>query len=110
MDARFAGSRSSVRRKRERASLCVFLYGRIRLTRSIAIVRIFAESAYMESVVKALSRLDSIGEYFEVTGESDIVAFVSADDNEDLRKILKTKIMSIKGVKGTLSSVVRGRT
>jgi DNA-binding Lrp family transcriptional regulator len=78
-----------------------------RLTRSTAIVRIFAESAYMDSVVKALSRLDNMEEYFEVTGASDIVAFVSADNKEELRNILKTKIMSIQGVKGTLSSVVR---
>ena len=45
-------------------------------------------------------------ELYEVTGEFDIVSLVSASDIEEFRDILKNKIMKIKGVKSTVTSVV----
>lgn len=45
-------------------------------------------------------------ELYEVTGEFDIVSLVSAEDIEEFRDTLKNKIMKIKGVKSTVSSVV----
>ena len=41
-----------------------------------------------------------------MTGEFDIVTLVSAADVEEFRDVLKNKIMKIKGVKSTVSSVV----
>lgn len=60
----------------------------------------------MDNVVMALTKLDNLEELYEVTGEFDIVTLVSASDIEEFRDILKNRIMKIKGVKSTVSSVV----
>jgi len=59
-----------------------------------------------DDVVQALSKLEAVEELYEVTGEFDIVTLVSASDIEGFRDVLKNKIMKIKGVKSTVSSVV----
>jgi DNA-binding Lrp family transcriptional regulator len=64
------------------------------------------ESPEMDNVVAALSKLENLEELFEVTGEFDIVTLVSASDIEEFRDILKNKILKIKGVRSTVSSVV----
>ena len=76
------------------------------MSRILAFVDIFVESAEMDSVVAALSKLETLEELYEVTGEFDIVTLVSASDIEEFREILKNKILKIKGVKSTVSSVV----
>ena len=60
----------------------------------------------MDEVVQALGKLDNIEELYEVTGEFDIVTMVVADDIEEFRDVLKNKIMKIRGVKSTVSSIV----
>jgi len=60
----------------------------------------------MDDVVQALVRLDNVEELFEVTGEFDLVTLVSATDIEEFRDVIKNRIMKIKGVKSTVSSVV----
>jgi DNA-binding Lrp family transcriptional regulator len=60
----------------------------------------------MDEVVHALTQVPNMEELYEVTGEFDIVSLVSASDIEEFRDILKNKIMKIKGVKSTVSSVV----
>lgn len=60
----------------------------------------------MDEVVQALAKLDNIEELYEVTGEFDIVTLVLADDIEEFRDVLKNKIMKIRGVKSTVSSIV----
>jgi DNA-binding Lrp family transcriptional regulator len=60
----------------------------------------------MDDVVAALKKLDNLEELYEVTGEFDIVSLLSASDIEEFREVLKNKIMKIKGVKSTVSSVV----
>jgi DNA-binding Lrp family transcriptional regulator len=60
----------------------------------------------MDDVVHALAQVPNMEELYEVTGEFDIVSLVSAEDIEEFRDILKNKIMKIKGVKSTVSSVV----
>jgi DNA-binding Lrp family transcriptional regulator len=76
------------------------------MTRLLAFIDIFVESAEMDDVVAALRKLDTLEELYEVTGEFDIVTLVSAADIEEFRDILKNKIMKIKGVRSTVSSVV----
>jgi DNA-binding Lrp family transcriptional regulator len=71
-----------------------------------AFVDIFVEAPLMEEVVQALSKIDSVEELYEVTGEFDLVTLVSASDIEEFRETLKNKIMKIKGVKSTVSSIV----
>jgi len=69
-------------------------------------VQIFAETSGLDAVERALSKLDNLEGLFEVTGEFDIVALISARDSEEFRQILKEKIRSIEGVKATAISVV----
>ncbi len=76
------------------------------MTRLLAFVDIFVDSPHMDDVVNALSQVPNMEELYEVTGEFDIVSLVSAADIEEFRDILKNKIMKIKGVKSTVSSVV----
>ncbi len=71
-----------------------------------AFVDIFVESPHMDDVVQALVQLEGVEELFEVTGEFDIVSLVVAEDIEQFRDILKNKIMKIRGVKSTVSSIV----
>jgi DNA-binding Lrp family transcriptional regulator len=77
-----------------------------RLTRFAALVQIFAKSSEIDSVENALSKLDNLEALFEVTGEFDIVALISAADSVEFGEILRNKIRSIKGVKAIVSSVV----
>ena len=72
----------------------------------LAFVDIFVESQEMDSVLTALTQLEHLEELYEVTGEFDIVTLVSAADIEEFRDVLKNKIMKIKGVKSTVSSIV----
>jgi DNA-binding Lrp family transcriptional regulator len=79
------------------------------MSRLLAFVDIFVESPEMDNVVEALSKLDNIEDLYEVTGEFDIVALFSASNIEELRNILKNRIMKIKGVKSTVSSIIDQR-
>ena len=76
------------------------------MSRLLAFVDIFVESPEMDNVVTALSKLDNLEELYEVTGEFDIVTLFSASDIEEFRDILKNRVMKIKGVKRTVSSIV----
>jgi DNA-binding Lrp family transcriptional regulator len=60
----------------------------------------------MDDVTTALSKLPNVEELYEVTGEFDIVTLISASDIEEFRDVLKNRIMKIKGVKSTVSSIV----
>ncbi len=71
-----------------------------------AFVDIFVESQLMDEVIEALSKIDDVEELYEVTGEFDIITLVSASDIEEFREVLKNKIMKIKGIRSTVSSVV----
>jgi DNA-binding Lrp family transcriptional regulator len=76
------------------------------LPRLLAFIDIFVESAEMDNVVAALSKLENLEELFEVTGEFDIVTLFSASDIEEFRDILKNKVLRIKGIKSTVSSII----
>lgn len=76
------------------------------MQRLLAFVDIFVESPYMDEVVQELQKIPHMEELYEVTGEFDIVSLVSASDIEEFRDILKNRIMKIRGVKSTVTSVV----
>ena len=76
------------------------------MSRILVFVDIFVESAEMDSVVAALSKLDTLEELYEVTGEFDIVALVSAAGIEEFRDLLKNKLLKVKGIKSTVTSIV----
>ena len=50
------------------------------MPRLLVFVNIFVESPTLDDVVHALSQLSDVVELYEVTGEFDIVALVSAAD------------------------------
>ncbi|MGZ4850465.1 MAG: Lrp/AsnC family transcriptional regulator [Candidatus Bathyarchaeia archaeon] len=76
------------------------------MPRLLAFVDIFVEAQEMDGVIASLIKLEHLQELYEVTGEFDIVTLVSAADIEEFRDILKNRIMKIKGVKSTVSSIV----
>jgi DNA-binding Lrp family transcriptional regulator len=76
------------------------------LARLLAFVDIFVESPALDDVVKALNQFPNIEEIYEVTGEFDIVTLVSATDIEEFRDFLKNKLLKIKGIKSTVTSIV----
>jgi len=76
------------------------------MPRLLAFVDIFVESPMLDDVVKALSQLPNVEELYEVTGEFDIVTLVSAADIEEFRDLLKNKLLKIKGIKSTVTSIV----
>jgi DNA-binding Lrp family transcriptional regulator len=76
------------------------------MNRLLASVNIFVEQTQKAHVVTALSELQNIEEVYEVAGEYDIVSLVSASCLEEFRDVLQKKIMKIKGIKSTVSSIV----
>ena len=60
----------------------------------------------LDDVVKALSQLPNVEELYEVTGEFDIVTLVSCVDIEEFRDLLKNKLLKIRGIKSTVTSIV----
>ncbi len=72
----------------------------------LAFIDLFVDSPHVDEVVAALKELKNISEIYEVTGEFDIVILAKANDIEELRDLLKNKIMKIKGIKSTVSSIV----
>ena len=75
-------------------------------TNLLAFVDIFVESSEMDNVILSLEKVPNLEKLYEVTGEFDIITLISACDVEEFRDILKNKIMKIKGVKSTASSIV----
>lgn len=69
-------------------------------------MNIFVESPTLDDVVRALTEFPNVEELYEVTGEFDIVTLVSAADMEEFRDFLKNKLLKIKGVKSTVTSIV----
>jgi DNA-binding Lrp family transcriptional regulator len=76
------------------------------MNRLLASVNIFVEPSQKEHVVVALSELNSIEEIYEVAGEYDIVSLVSASCLEEFRDVLQKKIMKIKGIKSTITTII----
>lgn len=60
----------------------------------------------MDNVVAALSKLENMVHLYEVTGEFDIVVLISTDGIEELRQVLEKRIMNVKGIRSTVTSVV----
>lgn len=76
------------------------------MARLLVFVNIFVESPTLDEVVQGLSQISNVEELYEVTGEFDIVALVSAADIEEFRDVLKNKLLKIKGVRSTVTSIV----
>ena len=71
-----------------------------------AFIDLFVDSPHVDEVVTALKEFKNISEIYEVTGEFDVVILIKVKDIEELRNLLKNKIMKIQGIKSTVSSIV----
>jgi len=76
------------------------------MSRFLASVNIFTDTAQIDEVVEALRKLENIEEVYEVAGQYDIVTLVSTSTLEEFRDILQKQIMKIKGVKSTISTII----
>ena len=76
------------------------------MSRLLVFVNIFVESPTLDDVVRSLCQFPNVEEVYEVTGEYDIIALVSVGSIEEFRDFLKYKILKIKGVRSTVTSVV----
>jgi DNA-binding Lrp family transcriptional regulator len=110
--AEFGGFRIPLRVREDQSRLarCITAEKRLVLgtfmSKMNAFVHIFVESAQIDAVVASLQRISNIEEIFHVTGEFDLVTYVSAEDIEEFREVLKNKIMKVSGVRSTVSTVV----
>ncbi|MGA2681953.1 MAG: Lrp/AsnC ligand binding domain-containing protein [Candidatus Bathyarchaeia archaeon] len=76
------------------------------MSKFLASVNIFADTTQIDQVVAALRKLENIEEVYEVAGEYDIVTLVSTSTLEEFRDTLQKKIMKIRGVKSTISTII----
>lgn len=72
----------------------------------VVLLNVFIESQELENVSHALEKLPQVTDLYEVTGEYDLVALISAESIMAWRELLKDKILKIKGIRSTVSAVI----
>jgi DNA-binding Lrp family transcriptional regulator len=72
----------------------------------VVLLNVFVESQELENVSHALEKLPQVTDLYEVTGEYDLVALISAESITAWRELLKDKILKIKGIRSTVSAVI----
>jgi DNA-binding Lrp family transcriptional regulator len=72
----------------------------------LAFVDMLVDSKQLESAIVSLKQLPNLKEVYQVVGGGcNVVSLVSASDLEEFRDVLKNKIMKIKGVRETMTSL-----
>ena len=79
------------------------------MSQFLASVNIFIDKSQKDNVLSELSKLQNTREVYEVAGEYDVVSLVSASSVEEFRDVLQRKIMKIRGVRSTITTVVLAR-
>ncbi|MCD6157259.1 MAG: Lrp/AsnC family transcriptional regulator [Euryarchaeota archaeon] len=74
----------------------------------IALVRMAIEPAKRNNVINELKKVRNILEFYEVSGDYDIVAKVIARDIDEYRDGVLTRLSKIDGIKKTSSMIVMG--
>ena len=72
----------------------------------MAYVLLTTETGAVESVLNALSKMDSVKETYMVYGVYDIVATVKAETMEKLKEIVTWNLRSLDKVRSTLTMIV----
>jgi DNA-binding Lrp family transcriptional regulator len=72
----------------------------------MVILDVNVKSQELEKVAQTLQKLPQVTDLHEVTGEYDLVALIESDSIVSFRTLLKTKILSIKGISGTNTLVI----
>jgi DNA-binding Lrp family transcriptional regulator len=78
----------------------------MKLSQFLASVNIFIDQSQKNNVLNELSKLQNAKEVYEVAGQYDIVSLISASSLEEFRDVLQKRVMKIKGVKSTITTVV----
>ena len=76
------------------------------LKRFLASVNIFVDQSEKDNVICSLAKIENAEEIYEVAGEYDIVSLISASCLEEFRDVLQKKIMKIKGIKSTITTII----
>ena len=76
------------------------------MSRFLASVNIFVDQSEKDNVICNLSKIENAEEIYEVAGEYDIVSLISASCLEEFRDVLQKKIMKIKGIKSTITTII----
>ena len=74
----------------------------------MAYVLLTTETGAVESVLNALTKMDSVKETYMVYGVYDIVATVKAETMEKLKEIVTWNLRSLDKVRSTLTMIVVG--
>jgi DNA-binding Lrp family transcriptional regulator len=72
----------------------------------MAYVLITTEAGAVDSVLKALKKMDSVKDTYMVYGVYDIIATVKAETMDKLREIVTWNLRSLDKVKSTLTMIV----
>jgi DNA-binding Lrp family transcriptional regulator len=78
----------------------------MKLSQFLASVNIFIDQSQKNNVLSELSKLQNAKEVYELAGEYDIVSLISASNLEEFRDVLQKRVMKIKGVKSTITTVI----
>jgi DNA-binding Lrp family transcriptional regulator len=70
------------------------------------ILELFVEAGELRYVGRELSKLPEVVALYEVTGEYDVVAIIQVDSLAAFRDLLVHRILQVRGVRGTTSSVI----
>jgi DNA-binding Lrp family transcriptional regulator len=70
------------------------------------ILDVLVESGQLSHVSTELARLPEVFELYEVTGVADLRALIRTESLSDFRTLLGGKILKIRGVRTTVSSVI----
>jgi len=71
-----------------------------------AFLNIFVESKELDKVTEALVKLPEVTDIYEVTGEYDLVTLVATETISSFRDFLKNKILTIDGIRSTVTAMV----
>ena len=72
----------------------------------MVVMSLYVETKALEGVIDELKKMPEVVDLFEVTGDYDLVALKEAESIEKFRSTLVDRILKIKGIRGTNSSVV----
>ena len=70
------------------------------------LVFVVVEPKMLDSVGKALKGVAGVKEVLGITGEYDIIVRIEAKDLESALKIVKESILTIEGIRKTITSIV----
>jgi len=70
-----------------------------------AIILLKVEREFINDVAEAMTNMDEISEVYSVGGRVDLVAIVRVPENDQLAKLVTSKMIGLKGIKDTETMV-----